>query len=164
MTDAGFRSLTLATAALFAAMALASPMECGGVWRLCSFDAQIVPYSPAEARDYLAAIGPAIWRYRWIVQPLDLVFPAALCLLIREAAARWAPERRARRLGKVAVAYAGIDYLENAVVRLMLESPGGDFPDIAARGASGLTVSKWLVLAVLGIALALLWLRRRTAA
>ena len=163
MTDAGFRALILLTAALFAAMALASPFNCGGVWRLCSFDAQILPYSPAEARAYLAAIGPASWRYLWIVQPLDLVFPATLCLLIREAVARRAPGPLARRLGKVAVLYAGVDYVENAIVRIMLERPGGPFPDFAARAASGMTILKCLVLAILGVALARLWLRRKPA-
>ncbi|MFN6951482.1 MAG: hypothetical protein ACK4NE_02660 [Albidovulum sp.] len=165
MTDRGFPALILFAAAVLVAMALASPMRCGEVWRLCSFDAQILPYSPTEARAYLAAIGPAaVWRYLWIVQPLDLVFPALLCLVLREHFARRAPERPARRLGRLAVLYAGADYLENAVVRVMLERPAGDFSELTARIASALTSGKWLLLAALFAAAAWFWRRRDAAA
>lgn len=163
MSDGAFRALVLTALALLAAMLAASPRSCGGVWWPCSFDAQVLPYSPDDARAYLAAIGPAVWRYLWILQPLDLVFPAVLCLVLREAFTRWAPERPARRLSRLAVVYAGIDYLENALVRGMLEDPAGGFSDLAARGASMLTMTKWLVLLVLFAALAGVWARRRRA-
>lgn len=163
MTDRGYPALILFAAAVFVAMALASPMRCGEVWRLCSFDAQITPYSPAEARAYLAAIGPAaVWRYLWGVQPLDLVFPALLCLVLREHFVRRASELEARRLGRLAVLYAGADYLENAAVRVMLERPAGDFSDLTARTASALTSGKWLLLAALFVAAA--WFRQRREA
>ena len=161
MTDRGFPALILVAAAIFVAMAATSPMSCGGVWRLCSFDAQIAPYGPEEARAYLRAIEPMIWRYLWIVQPLDLVFPALLTLALREAFTRRASEGLGRRLGRLAVVYAGVDYLENAVIRAMLEHPSGDFPDITAIGASGLTMLKWFLLAILFAAAARLWLVRR---
>lgn len=164
MTDGGFRALILVTAAVFAAMVLAGPMSCGGVWRLCSFDAQVMPYSPDEARAYLAAIGPAVWRYLWIVQPLDLVFPALLCLVLREHFARRAPKRLARRFGRLAVLYAGTDYLENAVVRVMLERSEGDFSDLTAHAASALTMAKWLLLAALFLAAGWFRWRGRAAA
>ena len=86
MTDSGFRALILGTAALFLAMAVASPISCGGVWRVCSFDAQLLPYGPEEARAYLAALGSGIWRYLWIVQPLDLVDFASLNSRLRQNA------------------------------------------------------------------------------
>ena len=150
-----------AAIAAFALMALAGPMSCGGVWWPCSFDARILPYGPDEARDYLAAIRPLLWRYLWIVQPLDLVFPALLCLSLREAFARLASERTARRLGSVAVFEAGVDYLENALIRAMLKRPDGDFPDVLAHAASALTTVKWLMIAVLSGALLGLWRKRR---
>ncbi len=163
MSDRGFRALVLAAVAFFAAMALASPRSCGGVWLICSFDAQALPYGAGEARAYLAAIGPAVWRYLWIVQPLDLIFPALLCLALRESFLRWAPDRLARRLGRLAVIYAGIDYLENAVVRMMLEHADGDFSDLTAHAASALTTLKWLVLGVLFVALLRIGWQRRAA-
>lgn len=163
MSDGAFRALVLTALALLAAMLAASPWSCGGVWRLCSFDAQVLPYAPDAARAYLVAIGPAVWRYLWIVQPLDLVFPAVLCLVLREAFDRRAPERLARRLSRLAVVYAGIDYLENALVRVMLEDPAGGFSDLVAQGASILTMTKWLVLLALFAALGAVWLRRPRA-
>lgn len=162
MNDTAFRAMVGAAIAVFALMALAGPMSCGGVWRPCSFDARILPYGAEAARDYLVAAGPALWRYLWIVQPLDLVFPALLCLLLREAFARLASERQARRLGTLAVFEAGVDYLENALVRAMLKRPEGDFPDILANAASALTTVKWLMIAALfGALLGLLRKRRR---
>ncbi|OYX44772.1 MAG: hypothetical protein B7Z02_04290 [Rhodobacterales bacterium 32-67-9] len=150
-----------AALAAFALMALAGPMSCGGVWWSCSFDARILPYGADAARDYLAAARPALWRYLWIVQPLDLVFPAVLCLWLREAFARLASERQARRLGRLAAFEVGVDYLENALVRAMLKRPDGDFPDILANAASALTTLKWLLIAVLFGALLGLWRKRR---
>ncbi len=150
-----------ASVAVFAAMALASPMSCGGVWWPCSFDARLLPYGADTARDYLAAIAPSLWRYLWIVQPLDLLFPALLCLTLREAFARRAPERQAARLGHLAVAEAGVDYLENALIRAMLKRPDGAFPDLLPEATSALTTLKWLMLAVLFVALARLWSERR---
>lgn len=164
MTGSGFRALILVTGALFTAMVLASPTSCGGVWRICSFDAQFLPYGPDEARAYLASLGSGIGRYLWIVQPLDLVFPAALCLALREAYARFAPERLARRLGRLAVVYAGVDYFENALIRAMLKRPDGAFPDLLPEATSALTTLKWLVLAVLFAAFLRLWLGRKRAA
>lgn len=164
MSDAAFRTAALAAAFLFVAMVLASPTGCGAVWTLCLFDAPHLPYGAATARAYLAALSDAaLWRYLWIVQPLDLIFPAALCITFREAFGRWAPQRLARRLGRLAVVYAGVDYLENALVRAMLKRPDGAFPDLLPQAASALTTLKWLALAVLFAALLRLWIGQRRA-
>ncbi|MCV2873868.1 hypothetical protein OEZ71_16345 [Defluviimonas sp. WL0050] len=161
MTDEAFRAAAITAALLFVAMVAASPMECGGVWAVCSFDAPHLPYEAGTARSYLAALSEgALWRYLWIVQALDLIFPALLCITFREAFEHWAPERLARRLTKVAVFAAGIDYLENALIRVMLKNPAG-FADVVATATSFLTLAKWLLLAVLFGALARLWLGQR---
>ena len=163
MSDAAFRTAALAAALLFVAMVLASPMGCGGVWALCIFDAPHFPYGATTARAYLAALSDtALGRYLWIVQPLDLVFPALLCITLREAFGRWAPEVLAARLGRLAVYAAGADYLENALIRVMLKDPEG-FPEVVAGGTSLMTLLKWLMLAVLFGALARLWLWRGRA-
>ena len=93
MSDRGFRALLFATLAVFVAMFLASPTSCSGIWVLCSFDAQLLPYAPDTARAYLKAVEPALWRYLWIAQPLDLAFPALLCVALPEAFMRWTPPR-----------------------------------------------------------------------
>ncbi len=144
-------------------MAAASPTECGGVWALCTFDAPHLPYGADVARAYLAALPEAAqWRYLWIVQTLDLIFPALLCITFREAFGLWATERLAGRLTKIAVFAAGVDYLENALIRVMLKNPAG-FADVVATATSLLTILKWLLLTVLFGALARLWLRQRRA-
>ena len=161
MTDGAFRAAAIAAVLLFAAMVAASPTECGDVWFVCNFDAPHLPYGAGTARAYLAALSEtAIWRYLWIVQPLDLIFPALLCITFREAFERWAPESLARRLTKLAVFAAGADYLENALIRVMLKNPDG-FADVAATGASLLTLLKWLLLVLLFGAVARLWLGQR---
>lgn len=158
MSDLAFRAAAIAAGLLFLAMVAAGPTSCGGVWALCSFDAPHLPYGAATARAYLTALSDAaLWRYLWIVQPIDLVFPALLCIALREAFARRAPERTARRLARLAVVEAGVDYLENALIRVMLKDPGG-FVDTVAPATSLLTLAKWLLLAVLFGALARLWL------
>lgn len=163
MTDGAFRAAGIAALLLFVAMVGATPMECGGVWVFCTFDAPHLPYGAETARAYLAALPEgAQWRYLWIVQALDLVFPALLCMTFREAFGRWAPEALARRLSKLAVFAAGVDYLENALIRVMLKNPEG-FADVVATGASLLTLLKWLLLAVLFGALARRWRGQRRA-
>ena len=106
MTDRRFRALVAATLVLFGAMAAAGSTACGQTFFPCSFDAQFLPYGPDAARRYLAAIGADLWRYLWIVQPLDLVVPALTCLSLREAFRRWAPARWTRILGGAAVLFA----------------------------------------------------------
>lgn len=163
MTDGAFRAAAIAAVLLFVAMVAASPTDCGGVWPVCSLDAPHLPYGADTARSYLAALSEgALWRYLWIVQALDLIFPALLCIILREAFERWAAERLARRLSKLAVFEAGIDYLENALIRVMLKNPEG-FADIAATGASLLTLLKWVLIMLLFGALARLWLGQRRA-
>jgi hypothetical protein len=163
VTDWAFRAAVIATVLLFLAVVAASPMGCGDVWAFCTFDAPHLPYGAATARSYLAALSDgALWRYLWIVQALDLIFPALLCITFREAFERWAPEALARRLTKLAVFAAGVDYLENALIRAMLKNPEG-FADIVATGASLLTLLKWLLLGLLFGALARLWLGQRRA-
>jgi hypothetical protein len=161
VTDGAFRAAAVTAALLFVAMVAAGPMGCGGVWTLCSFDAPHLPYDATTARDYLAALSDAArWRYLWIVQALDLIFPALLCITFREAFQRWAPEAIARRLTKLAVFAAGVDYLENALIRVMLKNPDG-FADVAATGASLLTLLKWVLIMLLLGAVARLWLGQR---
>lgn len=163
MTDGAFRAAAVSAVLLFVAMVAAGPAECGDVWTLCSFDAPHLPYGADTARTYLAALSEgALRRYLWIVQALDLIFPALLCITFREAFERWAPESLARRLTKVAVFAAGVDYLENALIRVMLKNPAG-FADVVATATSLLTILKWLLLTVLFGALARLWLRQRRA-
>lgn len=162
MTDGRFRALIAASLALPVLMTLLGPSDCGGVWRLCSFDAQILPYRPETARDYLAAVRPDVWRYLWIVQPLDLILPVMVCLALREGFARWAPGRFLELLRLGSVLYVLVDYLENGVVRIMLTDPSGDFPDAVAYAASGLTTFKWaLLLPLLMTAGASWWQGRR---
>lgn len=164
MTDRAFRALVASTILLWLVMVAAGPSNCDA-WRVCSFDAPRFPYVPEEARAFAASLGAdALWRYLWIVQPIDLVFPALLCRVFREAFQRRAPERLAARLGRVAVAEAGADYLENALVRAMLKRPEGGFPDLVPLAATGLTTLKWLLLAFLVAALARLWIAPRPAA
>jgi len=163
VTDRAFRGAAVTAAILFVVMVAASPTGCGGVWTLCTFDAPHLPYGAGTARAYLAALpAGALWRYLWIVQVLDLVFPALLCLTLRAAFARWAPAALARPLSKLAVLTAGTDYLENALIRVMLKNPEG-FPDIVATGASLLTLAKWLLLALLFGALVRFWRGQRRA-
>ncbi|MGB3316379.1 MAG: hypothetical protein WBB85_18410 [Albidovulum sp.] len=163
MTDAAFRAAAVTAALLFVAMIVTSPMGCGGVWTLCTFDAPHLPYGAGTARAYLAALSDgALWRYLWIVQALDLIFPALLCITLREAFERWAPEALARRLSKLAVFETGVDYLENALIRAMLKNPDG-FADVIATATSLMTLLKWLLLALLFGALARLWLGQRRA-
>ncbi|WP_413869928.1 hypothetical protein [Albidovulum sp.] len=161
MTDRRFRALVAATLVLFGAMAAAGSTACGQTFFPCSFDAQFLPYGPDAARRYLAAIGADLWRYLWIVQPLDLVVPALTCLSLREAFRRWAPARWTRILGGAAVLFAATDYLENAVVRVMLNRPQGDFPDAVAHAATTLTTLKWVLLVPLLMLIAILWVGRR---
>ncbi len=161
MTDRGFLALVAATLVLFGAMVAAGPKSCGQVFFPCSFDAQILPYGPEAARRYLAAIGADLWRYLWIVQPLDLILPAVTCLSLREAFSRWAPARWARVLAGAAVLFAATDYLENAAVRVMLNRPQGDFPDAVAHAATTLTTLKWALLLPLLVLVAILWIGQR---
>ncbi len=161
MSDSGFRAAAITAAVLFVAMVAASPMGCGEVWALCTFDAPHLPYGADTARAYLAALSEgARWRYLWVVQALDLIFPALLCITFREAFERWAPETFARRMTRVAVFAAGVDYLENALVRVMLKNPSG-FSEVVAPAASILTLIKWMTLVVLFAVLARLWVRQR---
>ncbi|WP_347311490.1 hypothetical protein [Defluviimonas sp. SAOS-178_SWC] len=163
MTDSGGRALVVATALVWLVMVALSLWNCT-TWSVCLFDAPRLPYGPAEARAFLASLGEAArWRYLWVVQPLDLLFPAMLCLSFREVFAQLAPERLAGRLGSLAVIEAGVDYLENALVRAMLKRPDGAFPDILPQAASALTTLKWLLLAMLFAALLRLWLNRKRA-
>ena len=162
MSDRAYVWALSATGGLFLAMVILSgTIHCGGVWRHCSFDAQVVPYAPSAARAYLAALeAEGLQTYLWRLQPLDMIFPAALCVVLRDSFIRLAPERSAHLLGRLAVAEAGVDYLENALVRAMLKRPGGDFPDLIPVATSGLTALKWaLVLLLLGT-LAGIWTRR----
>lgn len=157
MTEGRFRALIAASLALPVLMTLLGPSDCGGVWRLCSFDAQMLPYRPEAARAYLAAIRPDVQRYLWIVQPLDLILPITVCMALREGFSRWAPARFLRLLHGAAVLYLIVDYVENAAVRIMLTHPAGDFPNWIAQGASGLTAFKWALLIPLLLAAALAW-------
>ncbi|SPH24204.1 hypothetical protein DEA8626_03254 [Defluviimonas aquaemixtae] len=164
MSDRAFRALFGVAGLLLLAMVLAGPRDCAA-WVFCSFDAPGFPYSAREARAYLASLTDgALWRYLWIVQPLDLVFPALLCLIFREAFERHAPEKLAARLGRIAVIEAGVDYFENAVIRAMLKRPEGDFPDMVPLAATGLSTLKWLLIAFLSVALARLVLTQRPPA
>lgn len=161
MSDRAYRALIGVTTLLFIAMVLASPRECGG-WVLCSFDAPRFPYGPTDARAYLSSLSDvALWRYLWVIQPIDLIFPALLCLFFRETFERRAPEKLAARLGRIAVIGAGADYLENAVIRAMLKRPDGEFPDLVPVAATGLTTLKWLLIAFLLAAVARLWISAR---
>lgn len=162
MTDGRFRALIAASLALLAVMTLLGPAACGGVWRICSFDAQVLPYSPETARDYLKAIQPDIGRYLWIVQPLDLLLPVAVCLALREGFARWAPQHVLGLLRGAALVYLIVDYVENAIVHVMLSRAQDGFPDAVAYVASGLTTLKWtLLLPLLLVAAWTLLTRRR---
>ena len=90
MSGRAFWLLLAACAALLVIMGMASPKTCGGVWSLCTFDAPHWPYGADTARAYLAALSDdALSRYRGIVQPLDLLLPALLCIWLRAAAGRW---------------------------------------------------------------------------
>ncbi|MEZ5913419.1 MAG: hypothetical protein R3D84_15350 [Paracoccaceae bacterium] len=163
MSDTAFKGLAASALVLLLAMTWAGPDACGGVWRVCLFDAPHFPYGVDTARAYLTALtDTARWRYLWVVQPLDLLLPAALCLALREAFQRWAAERMAQTLSRLAVYTAGIDYLENALIRVMLKDPAG-LSDIVAPATSALTLIKWLMLAVLFGALARLVSGRRRA-
>lgn len=136
-------------------MGFASPRACGGVWSLCTFDAPHWPYGSGKARDYLAALSPdALRLYSRVVQPLDFVLPALLCIWLRAAAARWAVVAAVRPLGALAIFYLTVDYLENGMVRVMLNRPDGNFPDAVAMVASGLTILKWVALAGFAVMLA----------
>lgn len=162
MTDGRFRTLIAASLALPLLMTLLGPSDCGGVWRLCSFDAQVLPYPPETARAYLAAIQPGLWRYLWIVQPLDLILPVTICLALREGFTRWAPGRHLGLLRALVLGYLVVDYVENAVVRVMLTRAEAGFPDAVAQVASGLTTLKWaLLLPLLLIAGSSWWQSRR---
>ena len=162
MSDRTTRALLGTTLLFWLVMIAVSPSDCA-VWRICLFDAPRAPYGPDAARLYLSYLGEtALHRYLWVVQPLDLIFPALLCLAFRETFARLAPERLAMRLGRLAVLAAGADYLENALIRVMLKQPGGDFPDLVPLLATGLTTVKWILLAFLFAALARLLLAWRS--
>lgn len=161
MTDGRFRALIAASLALPVVMAFLSPTDCDGVWCLCTFDAQFLPYAPQAARHYLAAIGDDRLRYLSIVQPLDLILPLTICLALREGFTRWASARVAGWLRRAALIYLVLDYAENAAIHVMLRHPDGAFPNWIALAASGLTTLKWaLLLPVLLLAM-LMWLRRR---
>lgn len=159
MTDGRLRGLVAATILVLAAMLLAGPHGCGT--QFCLFDARVIPYGAEAARDHLARLTPAgLWRYLWVTQPLDTVFPALFCLSLRAVFEAWAPAPLAARLGRLAVIEAGVDYLENALIRVMLKDPAG-FPDIVAPVTSALTIAKWLMIAVLLGAALRLWRARR---
>lgn len=128
--------------------------ESGG---LLPFDARVLGYSVADAREYLAelsargreiALGP--------VRRADTIFPAALGVTLLALSLRQGPGRLAWLGAALALVYAGVDLAENAAVARLISGPV-EADALTVSGASLLTVGKF---AALGLSLLLILLAR----
>ena len=133
---------------------------------LAPFDSRLAGYSPEDARSYLAALPPeARALYLGPFRMLDTLFPVLLAATL--AGLTWRLSEARHTLLRAALMLLPLDYLaadlaENAKVAQILAF-GPEAPDLLIAVASRLTQFKWGALALSLVALAVLWLLRRTS-
>jgi hypothetical protein len=151
---------------------------------LAAFDMRPFGYSPLEARDFLGSIDEAgIAFYRNIQLPLDIAYPAVMCLFMivtfiialkplpgGERGNSHALSRLAGAMSLVPVIGMVGDYCENACILLMLSDPSGASGELI-RLANACTLVKssstaisWSMAIILGALALASTLRRRRAA
>ena len=108
---------------------------------LPAFDLRPMGYTAAEARAFLAALGPeGLALYTGPQRLLDMAYPALLAFVLIGALRHfYAKGWLLTLMVFVALAGMGADYLENMRVVLML---AGDTSDLAIASASRATVMK----------------------
>ena len=128
------------------------------------FDSRLGGYDLVAAQTYLGALNSEqIALYLGTFRQLDTVFPLLLALALGGGlwlnTSSWG---KGARLGMMALplGYLALDLLENAAVARLLRA-GSEVKETSVAMASGLTQSKWVVLAVLLLAVVFSWRQAR---
>ena len=142
------------------------PAITAGAGGLLPFDLRATGYSFDQARAFLAATSDETRAfYLNVQQGLDMAFPALMAVTL-VMAFRFLFRGAVRLvLSSLAVLAAGLDYLENAAVAVMLRAGADGLNEAMVAAASRWTVLKsaivTLVLIALLAGLAMAFLRRR---